>query len=377
MYLSNLIFEALNYASLSTRNMLGQFYDVSGFSPVEIGFITACLPLIAMISNPFWFRMTSRLNERVSFIIISLSSSFLFWMLFLSKSFILSIISISLFSFFYSSCIPIGDSLMMSSVKKHGGSFDKIRLFGTIGFSATSLILSQLVKDGFIWYFIVASVTLFFSTMIIFFKKDTPKRFKSRKENPIIRNGNLFTFILMTVGFFFGVFMGSFHNTFIPILTREMGLDNSAIGIILALMSITEVPFLFFADKIIKKFGNIKIFILGLIATSVKTIIVTFAFNLVSILLMETLHGFTYILMYYSLFNYIHFKLPEKHLVRAQSAFWATSMGLSYIFSSVIGGFLVEWLQVKQSFRMVGSTGLLITLIVFLISFKFRKLTDL
>jgi len=266
---------------------------------------------------------------------------------------------------------------MMSSVKKYGGSFDKIRLFGTIGFSATSLILSQLVKDGFIWYFIVASITLVFSTTIIFFKKDTPKRFKSRKESPAIRNGNLFTFILMTVGFFFGVFMGSFHNTFIPILTRQMGLDNSAIGIILALMSITEVPFLFFADKIIKKFGNIKIFILGLIATSVKTIIVTFAFNLVSILLMETLHGFTYILMYYSLFNYIHFKLPEKHLVKAQSAFWATSMGLAYIFSSVIGGFLVEWLQIKQSFRMVGITGLLITSIVFVISFKFRKLTDL
>jgi hypothetical protein len=50
---------------------------------------------------------------------------------------------------------------------------------------------------------------------------------------------------------------------------------------------------------------------------------------------------------------------------------------LSYIFSSVIGGFLVEWLQIKQSFRMVGSIGLLITLIVFIISFKFKKLTDL
>lgn len=374
MYTASLVFEALNYASMATRNMLSQFYDSIGFSSVETGYIMACLPLIAMISNPFWFRISIKISERKTFIIISLSSSVLFISLFFSHSFLLSIVSVCLFSFFYSSCVPIGDSFMMNYIKKHGGSFDKIRLFGTIGYSVTSLILSKLVQNGFIWYFIVASVCLILSTMIVLFKKRSKRKTGSRAKIICPRNGDKATFIILTVGFFFGVFIGSFHITFLPFLTKEIGLDNSSIGIIFAIMSISEAPFLLFADKIISKFGNIKIFLFGLFVVSLRNLIIIYANSLISILLIEILQGFTYILMYYSLFNYIHFKLPKKYLVKAQSIFWASSMGLACIFSSVFGGYLIKWVKVKHSYVIIGIIGFLVLIVLSLIFLK-RKNT--
>lgn len=361
MFIWDFIFEALTYSSFATRNMLGQFFDIAGFSPVEIGYLMAMLPLVALISNPFWFKAGSRITDRKAFIIVSVISGFLFWLIYISRNFILGLVSIAVFSFFFSAVVPLGDSLMMASIKKHGGTFDKIRLFGTIGFSVTALLLSYLVKWGFIWYFIVASISLFIAPIVINIKRQNKKKTQEKPKTVFIRNGNLFTFVLMTVGMIFGVTLVSFHNTFFPVLSREMGYDKSVVGLVFSFMAITELPFLFFAEKIIKKLGNFSVLVIGMLVSALRVVLVTYATGLVPLLLTQALHGLTYILMYYALFNYIHFRLPEKHLTNAQSLFWLTSSGLTFIFGSFIGGYLIEYFQTIPGFRIMGYTGFIAT----------------
>ncbi|ACR79933.1 MFS transporter [Kosmotoga olearia] len=376
MFIWDFIFEALTYSSFAARSMLGQFFDIAGFSPVEIGYLVAMLPLVALISNPFWFRVGSRITDKKAFIIVSLISGFLFWPIYISRNFILGLISIAAFSFFFSAVVPLGDSLMMASIKKHGGTFDKIRLFGTIGFSITALLLSYLVKWGFIWYFIVASISLFIAPIVINIKRKNNKKIQEKPKTVFIRNGNLFTFVLMTVGMIFGVTLGSFHNTFFPVLSREMGYDKSVVGLVFSFMAITEIPFLFFAEKIIRKFGNFSVLVVGMLVSALRVVLVTYVSGLVPLLLTQALHGLTYILMYYALFNYIHFRLPEKYLTNAQSLFWLTSSGLTYIFGSIIGGYLIEYFQTVTGFRIMGYSGFIVTGAIIAIFLIFKRKTS-
>jgi len=330
----NFFFEALTYSSLAARNMLGQFFDIAGFSPIEIGYLMAMIPVFALVSNPLWFRIGSKITDKNAFTI-----------------------------------------LMMVSVKKHGGAFGRIRLFGTVGFAITALLLSGLVKWGFIWYFIVTSISLFLAPFVINVTL-TGKGTENKKLNvSSVRNGNLFTFVIMIIGMTFGITLGSFHNTFFPVLSRQLGYDKSFVGLIYAFMAFTEVPFLFFAERIIKKMGNFNVLITGIFASALRVLLITYVTEMMALFLIESLHGLTYILMYYALFNYIHFKLPEKYLVNAQSLFWLVSSGLTYILGSIVGGYLIEFFNTLAGFRIMGFMGFAATGVIVLISITFKRKT--
>ena len=371
----NFFFEALTYSSLAARNMLGQFFDIAGFSPIEIGYLMAMIPVFALVSNPLWFRIGSKITDKNAFTIVSISSGFLFWLVYLSKNFIFGLIAVAAFSFFFSAVVPLGESLMMVSVKKHGGAFGRIRLFGTVGFAITALLLSGLVKWGFIWYFIVTSISLFLAPFVINVTL-TGKGTENKKLNvSSVRNGNLFTFVIMIIGMTFGITLGSFHNTFFPVLSRQLGYDKSFVGLIYAFMAFTEVPFLFFAERIIKKMGNFNVLITGIFASALRVLLITYVTEMMALFLIESLHGLTYILMYYALFNYIHFKLPEKYLVNAQSLFWLVSSGLTYILGSIVGGYLIEFFNTLAGFRIMGFMGFAATGVIVLISIMFKRKT--
>ena len=53
--------------------------------------------------------------------------------------------------------------------------------------------------------------------------------------------------------------------------------------------------------------------ITGIFASALRVLLITYVTEMMALFLIESLHGLTYILMYYALFNYIHFKLPEKY----------------------------------------------------------------
>ena len=371
------VFEALNYSNLAIRKIFSQYFDSLGYSPSEIGFLMAMFPILALISSPFWFGVASKIPEKKTYLIISLSSSILLWPIFFSNNFITSLLFVGVFSFFFSSCIPLGDSLMAKSVIRNGGTYNRIRLFGTIGYSATSLIVSQLIKNGFDFLFVIGSLLFLSASVVISIKENKSEKTANKNKESIIRNGNKFTFILMLSGFFYGMIMVSFHSTFLPILTREMNFGKDAVGMALAFMAIAEVPFLLFANKIVDKLGNVRVFLIGCFLSGLRNILVTYANSLPSLILFELFHGIAFILMYYSLFNYIHFKLSEKYTRSAQSLFWFISIGLSYIVSSIFGGFLIEWITVKESFRVSGYFGFIVTLIIFVIAVLNRERTGL
>jgi PPP family 3-phenylpropionic acid transporter len=180
-------------------------------------------------------------------------------------------------------------------------------------------------------------------------------------------DGTLFEYSIMTAGMFLGITLNSFHNSFIPLLTRERGMDVSAVGVIFAITAVSEIPFLLYADRLISRIGNLAVLEIGMGVIGVRMILISFTTSVVSLYLAETLHGLTYILMYYSLFDYIHFRLPKEHLASAQSVFWVVRSGLTFIAGSIGGGFLIERLSVTLAFRSFGVAGMAAAGIVFFI----------
>jgi len=368
--LSIFFFEVLIYASLATKNLLGQYFDISGFSSTEIGILMAVLPVVSLVSSPLWFKISSRLGQNRIYYIVSLSSAVCIWPIFAASDFMTSLLFMILFSLFFSGVVPLGDSIIMTIIKKTGGRFDRVRLFGTMGFAATSLLLSSLVGISFFWLFAATSVVLAFSP--IFLEKKPGESRTAAPENST-GAGSLLQFSMMTIGMFFGITLNSFHNSFIAVFTRQNGMDPSVVGIVFAITALSEIPFLLVADRIIEKIGSMKILLFGMAVIGVRMILVSFATNVYALYLVESLHGLTYILMYYSLFHFIHYGLSGRRQIFAQSVFWIVRSGLTFIVGSIGGGIIIDTFSVFIAFRLFGFVGLLSAIIMTVVYFAVRR----
>jgi PPP family 3-phenylpropionic acid transporter len=201
-----------------------------------------------------------------------------------------------------------------------------------------------------------------------YFSFSDTKKAEDKKQKEHEGKGTFSTFLLLTAGMFCGVTMNAFHNTFIPVLTREKGFDVSTVGIVFMAMAFSEIPFLLYADKIVKRLGYLPVLTAGIFFEGLRIILVTLSGSLITLIFSEFFHGVTYILVYFSLFTYIHYELPKNQITRAQSIFWMVRSGLTYITGSLLGGFLIDMLTSITAFRLMGIFALSVSAFITLVS---------
>jgi PPP family 3-phenylpropionic acid transporter len=357
------------YASRAAKNLFSQYFDQAGFSASQIGILMAILPIVTLFVNPFWFKMGEKFTEKKVYVVLAIMTAFTIWGVFVFEGFISKLIFFSVASFFYASVIPLGESRIITSLKIKKRLYGRVRLWGTIGFGTTAVLIGMLVKTGFYNVFLVFSAVMLLSLPFLkYFSFADTKKAEDKKQKKYEGKGTFSTFLLLTAGMFCGVTMNAFHNTFIPVLTREKGFDVSTVGIVFMAMAFSEIPFLLYADKIVKRLGYLPVLTAGIFFEGLRIILVTLSGSLITLIFSEFLHGVTYILVYFSLFTYIHYELPKNQITRAQSIFWVVRSGLTYITGSLLGGFLIDLLTSITAFRLMGIFALSVSAFITLVS---------
>jgi PPP family 3-phenylpropionic acid transporter len=357
------------YASRAAKNLFSQYFDQAGFSASQIGILMAILPIVTLFVNPFWFKMGEKFTEKKVYVVLAVMTAFTIWGVFVFEGFISKLIFFSVASFFYASVIPLGESRIITSLKIKKRLYGRVRLWGTIGFGTTAVLIGMLVKTGFHNVFLVFSAVMLLSLPFLkYFSFSDTKKSDDKKQKKYEGKGTFSTFLLLTAGMFCGVTMNAFHNTFIPVLTREKGFDVSTVGIVFMAMAFSEIPFLLYADKIVKRLGYLPVLTAGIFFEGLRIILVTLSGSLITLIFSEFLHGVTYILVYFSLFTYIHYELPKNQITRAQSIFWVVRSGLTYITGSLLGGFLIDLLTSITAFRLMGIFALSVSAFITLVS---------
>lgn len=356
---------------MAVNALLSQYFDHEGFSSLEVGILMAIFPLMSLISTPFWFKVGTKITDNKTFRITAISSSLLIWGVFLSPGFILKLIAFFLVSFFMSALVPLGDATVMKSLQAKGLGFDRARFWGTAGYACMALLIGAFLNCGFYTLFAFASAFMF----ICFFAQGKIKAVQVKESEKTVAgtSGDWLTFGLMLVGTYLGISLVGFNNTFFPILSRELGYGVSTSGIGFAIMGFSELPFLFFADRILKRFGHFKLLGAGIFVTGLRVFLMSTIKFQPLMMALQFLHGFTYIVIYYCMFNYIHFKLPVNMKVKAQTIFWMVNLGLSFITGSVLGGLFVDKLGTINSYRYLGIFGMLASLMVIIPYIRERK----
>ncbi|TBL77902.1 MFS transporter [Paenibacillus thalictri] len=330
------------------------YFSSVGCSPAQIGILLSMGPIVAILAQPMWGTAGDRAAKKNTVLAVLLIGSAAASLLMpLSSQFYYLVAVVCFVAFFQTSITSLSDAITLEELDKHKKwSFGSIRMGGTIGYALMSVIFGFIAKDhvGFMFP-IYAAVMLLAFMLLLRFPKIAGYQTLSRKMNmwALFRNRTLVLY--MSVSFVLQITLGYYYS-FFPLYFKEMGGDNALLGWSMLISSLSEIPFLLFSHKLLKKIP-IQYILLGAGAvTCLRWVALYYIHNPYAAISTQILHGLMFIVLTVSLATYVNREVPRELKASGQTLNGLINQGIARIIGSFFGGFASEWLGMRNMFLL-------------------------
>lgn len=124
------------------------YFAASGFSPRQIGVLLAIGPACALVAPPVWGHLADRLGRPgLVLAIVSAGAALGYGLLALAPSFPAAFGALVVHALFSSSISSLIDTLALQQVGLAGGSYARLRVFGSLGFVVSSMGFGLAVRS--------------------------------------------------------------------------------------------------------------------------------------------------------------------------------------------------------------------------------------
>lgn len=156
-------FHATNTIILS---YLPLYLKYKGLDGTEIGWVLAVGPLASIVAQPFWGYMSDKYKTVKRILQICIVGLLVTSVLFFQMDALIAILLMgAVFYFFVTPIGALGDSLAQRRADDLGVSFGTIRMWGSVGFATSSLVIGEILTRVGIQYMIIPY--LFFGTIAL------------------------------------------------------------------------------------------------------------------------------------------------------------------------------------------------------------------
>jgi len=367
------ILEIFVYANISVTMLMSHYFNSQGFSPSQIGMLVAVFPIMTLIANPFWFYIKQKFKSGKLTLLLIFSGILLsVWFVYVGKGFFQKLIFYALTTFFFNGGTPISEAIVISGMNHLKKDYGKLRILGSIGFSVSAYILGYLTKIDFKYMFIFSNLFVFIAILDTFFLNEYEYHEIENGNGKKIK-GSISEFSLMLMFGSFAILSTFSGNMFFTVLVKELNLDPAVVGKQVSFMGLSEIPFLIFSGKLIKRFGNTFLLSVSLFAVGIRWFLTSFAHNEIFLLSLQFLQGLNYIVVYYSILTYIHNLLPKDFRDKAQSLYWMIVTGVGSIVGTLAGGVIIEKIGVINTYRSIGILALMLGIVSLVVFHSLKK----
>ena len=296
---------------------LSAYYAQKGIDAEKIGILLMIGPCVVLLTQRFWAKISDRTGKRKEVLLVTIvGSGFSMLLYYLGNSFLCMFFATVVVTSFTTAVIPLSDAILIARSLKEGYSYSIIRLGGTLGYAIMTICVGMYLKTRPQMQFVFA----FFAYMILFcfcigLKEERNGQIvinevvQENEQNRIFKNRDVY----IVLGLAFVSQMGlSFYTGFIGPYILEKGYTQSTIGVINSISALSEVPVLFYINRMLRKHGTIKILFLSCFLMGIR-ILLPIRSGIIGIVLAQLLQGVTYMTMYYSCAVYISTCVYEKY----------------------------------------------------------------
>lgn len=316
-----------------------------GMSSQAIGVMMAFGTLLAILFQPLWGIMVDRYQRTrlVLMLTLIIPGTIVY---FYNLGWLMVIVLVySLYTIFQSTQTPIADSYAVRAAQAAGTSFGTIRLFGSAGTALGGyfggMYLNWLgVTELWIPFLIFNLLAL---TLVITIPTSVERRSTSVTFSQGIRKllGNK-VFLLFLAGCFLVNQTLTAFNSFFVLTFQMAGGSFSLSGIALLIASITSVPAMLAASRVLNKYGYEKTLMLASVAYMLRWAI-QWLIPVPGVMIgVQALHGLSFGFFYIAAVEYVASITGKELQATGQSLFNMVFVGLGGIAGNLLNGYLLE-----------------------------------
>ncbi len=338
------------------------YYDRIGLSEREIGLLTGIAPLVTLVSAPLWGGYADKSGRHKSVLNFAiLSAAVMAAALSTITRFAILIPVVILFAIFLSPVIPLVDNTVMSMLGDARRRYGRLRLWGAVGWGITAPFVGWLIdRSGIRWSFI-AYVLLLVIGVIVVNKLPIQSGGVSvgfwRDLRTFSSDRRWLTFLAL-------VFMGGISlaavSSFLFLHMDDLGAEKTIMGLALTSATISEIPILFFGDRLLNRFGSAGLLKIAMFFIGLRLIGYTLTSVPIFFLWIQLLHGLTFAAVWIAGVSYAAEIAPDGLGATAQGLFSGTILGLSAAVGSMLGGVLYQAFGALSMFRLMGMSTLMV-----------------
>ena len=333
-YLANAVYQS--YAS--------KYFEFAGMTHREMSVLLAAAPVISIVMQPLWGMLGDRMKSRnvvlrmlivvAAGLILAYRLSNAFWWLMLISC---------LFSAFYTSIQPMGDSIILESLQKKNQPFGPLRLMGCLTFAVGNLFIGYALEGRMqlVIYLTTAVLTLTLASTWAL-PPTAGHQSSGRKMNmlALLRQKHIpgilamLMLLQLTMGYFYSFY--SIHFTSLP------GGTTTLLGLCYFLSAVSEVPFLLNADRLFDRLGVGRMMSISAAALTLRWLLLGAFPNIYVAMGSQVLHGWGFIVMTVCSSKYVSATVPDELKASGQMMLAVVGFGIARAFGILGGGLLSE-----------------------------------
>ncbi|HHU72989.1 MAG TPA: MFS transporter [Clostridiales bacterium] len=363
------LFYIFQYAALASFTpYLTYYFQQKGLSYTQIGILLAISSLVGVFAQPAWGSITDKyLNNRVSLMVSMLIAALAMVPFMLADEFYVIALFLILLLCFQSPVMPLGDAYTYEIIEQHSEmQYGKIRLMGSIGYAVTAFLIGNVAnKVGIQSAFIIFSFLMVLGAVTIASvnveSKTVRKRSESRGIIKLLKNREFILFLAMTtiVNVSFGI-----NSNYVTILVQETGGNVANLGVLWFVLAISELPVLYFANRLMKKLGDMNVILIGVGLFILRYFFSSLCSSYIAVIGVQLLQSVTFPLFLIGVLNYLNRTAPPNMKTSAMTLYSASG-GIGIFIGNAVGGVLLESISIFSLYRiitLVSVIGLLLAL---------------
>lgn len=325
------------------------YFSYQGFSKSAIGVLLAVGPAIAMVMQPVWGTAGDRAKSKNSILKIMLVGSGIAVLLYvIPANFYIMMAFVAVFTFFQGSINAMSDVISLEYLESTKWEYGPVRLAGSLGYAVTAVIAGAIARWNIANVFFMYSAITFI-TLLRVNKLPMIKGHREAKSSVNIwelkKNGKLVLLLCFNLLIFTTL---GYNTNFFSIFYKQMGADTSLIGICMFIQAVSEVPFLLFANKVLKKLGIEGTLLLATFLMGIRWLMLHFVQNIYIVPVICILNGVSYVVVTYCLVTYINQAVPKELRASGQILNGLVTFIGTSIVGSLLGGILSDLFGIRQ-----------------------------
>ncbi len=331
------------------------FKDTLNFTGSEYGLINSLGIFVSIFFVPFWGIVSDHYKKHKLVLKILIVATSLLLLIYRKIHMFIPVLVMGVFIDIFKFPIkPLANNIALSYSLKNNYNFARIRLFGSLGFISAAVLIEQLLRIGFSMdvIFIVSSIMFLSCFGLIFFFPNInveKKEISLKKNLPLLMKNKKFILISIIFFLFIGTIGSSLTYTSLYIKSFESSYSYG-IGIGIFLSVFPEILAMSVLDKVISKYGTIKVIYFAILLSIGRWIAYYFAGDVSIFYALAPLHGIVNGLVLVSGSIYVKNNTPEE--ISATSLTLFNSLGFfgGRAFINLLAGGIIEKFGVRNIF---------------------------